>query len=146
VGSYEPLVVDWRSGPRAREAELFVANATASAERTWQALAWETHAEVALATDDLVGKELHWPARSPRSKLRHPWRPGRLTRRLPTLPERGDTLAATHHRQASRDIILALASSLGRTRSCAGFPRRTGRRIRLRKSRHSTFAIADALP
>ena len=101
---------------RAREeAELFVANATASAERSWQALAWETHARVALATGDLrggtdsIGRALTaienveapvaaWQAHATAADVAH---------------ARGDTLAATHHRQSSREIILGLVSSLG---------------------------------
>ena len=71
---------------RAREeAELFVANATASAERTWQALAWETHAGSQLLPKTWPRGKTPSAAQSKRSKTaRHPSQPGRRTRRLRT--------------------------------------------------------------
>jgi DNA-binding winged helix-turn-helix (wHTH) protein/tetratricopeptide (TPR) repeat protein len=101
---------------RAREeSELFVANATASAERTWQALAWETHARVALAANDLgVGHDSIGRALTAIENVEAPvaaWQAHATAADI--AGARADTSAATNHRQASRDIILGLASSLG---------------------------------
>jgi hypothetical protein len=100
---------------RAREeAELFVANACATAERTWQGLAWDAHARVALASGDLrggqdsIGRALEaienfeapvaaWQAHATAADIAR---------------ARGDTPAANHHRRASRNILQGLASSL----------------------------------
>ncbi len=101
---------------RAREeAELFVANAGATAERTWQALAWDAHARVALASGDLpraqdsIGRALTaiegfevpvaaWQAHATAAGVAR---------------ARGDAAAADRHRQVSRNILLGLAASLG---------------------------------
>jgi len=100
---------------RAREeAELFVANACATPERTWQALAWDAHARIALASGDLrggqdsIGRALFgvegfevpvaaWQAHATAADIAR---------------ARGDEPTANHHQQASRDILLALATSL----------------------------------
>ena len=101
---------------RAREeAELFVANAGATDERTWQALAWDAHARIALASADLPGAQdsigraltaiegfegpvAAWQAHATAAAVAR---------------ARGDAKAATHHRATSRDIVLRLADSLG---------------------------------
>ncbi len=96
------------------EAELFVANACATEERTWQALAWDAHARIALASGDLRGGQdsigrafeategfevpvAAWQAHATAADIAR---------------ARGDAPTANHHRQASRDILLALAASL----------------------------------
>ncbi len=101
---------------RAREeVDLFVANATSSAERTWQALAWETQARVALAGGDLDGG--HDSIHRALSAIENVEAPVAGWQAHATAADvalaRGDTVAATHHQQASREIILGLASSLG---------------------------------
>jgi len=101
---------------RAREeAELFVANACATAERTWQALAWDAHARIALASGDVpgaqdsIGRALlgvegveapvgAWHAHATAAEVAR---------------ASGDASAANHHQQTSRDIVLRLAASLG---------------------------------
>ena len=100
---------------RAREeAEMFVANACATEERTWQALAWDAHARISLASGDLrraedsIGRALEsiegfeapvgaWQAHATAADIAR---------------ARGDEPTANHHRQASRDILLGLAASL----------------------------------
>jgi hypothetical protein len=100
---------------RARdEAELFVANASATPERTWQALAWDAHARIALASGDLPGAQdsigraltaiegfevpvAAWQAHATAADIAR---------------ARGDGRAANQHRQASRNILLSLAASL----------------------------------
>ena len=101
---------------RAREeSELFVANTCASAERTWQALAWDAHARVAVASDDL-----HTAKDSIRRALRAiegvevpvgAWQAHATAADIARAG--GDERAANEHRQSSRDILLALAASLG---------------------------------
>ena len=101
---------------RARdEAELFVANACATEERTWQGLAWDAHARIALASGDLrggqdsIGRALTaiegfevpvaaWQAHATAAEVANAC---------------GDASAANHHWQTSRDIVLRLATSLG---------------------------------
>jgi len=101
---------------RARdEAELFVANACATEERTWQALAWDAHARIALASgnvrgaQDSIGRALSavegfeapvgaWQAHATAAEVANAC---------------GDASAANQHRQTSRDIVLRLATSLG---------------------------------
>lgn len=100
---------------RAREeAELFVANACATAERTWQALAWDAHARVALASGDVrggqdsIGRALlgiegfeapvaAWQAHATAADVAR---------------ARGDEPTANHHWKTSRGILLGLAASL----------------------------------
>jgi tetratricopeptide (TPR) repeat protein len=108
----------WSIGDLARareEAELFVANADATAERTWQALAWDAHARIALASGDLPGAQdsigraltaiegfevpvAAWQAHATAAGVAR---------------ASGDTAAADRHREKSRHIVLGLAASLG---------------------------------
>jgi hypothetical protein len=101
---------------RAREeAKLFVANACATEERTWQGLAWDAHARIALASGDVrggqdsIGRALEaiegfevpvaaWQAHATAAEVASAC---------------GDASAADQHRQTSRDIVLRLATSLG---------------------------------
>jgi DNA-binding winged helix-turn-helix (wHTH) protein/tetratricopeptide (TPR) repeat protein len=100
---------------RAREeADLFVANACATAERTWQALAWDVHARIALASGDLrggqdsIGRALEaiesfeapvaaWQAHATAADIAR---------------ARGDEPTATHHLEESRGTLIGLAASL----------------------------------
>jgi hypothetical protein len=96
------------------EGELLVAEAGATDERTWQALAWDVNARISLASDELprahelIGRALTaiegfevpvagWQAHATAADVAR---------------ARGDAAAATHHRQTSRDIVLRLAASL----------------------------------
>jgi hypothetical protein len=101
---------------RARhEGELLAAEAGATEERTWQALAWDVNARISLASDDLprahelIGRALTaiegfeapvagWQAHATAADV---------ARAL------GDAAAATHHRETSRAIVMRLAASLG---------------------------------
>jgi DNA-binding winged helix-turn-helix (wHTH) protein/tetratricopeptide (TPR) repeat protein len=100
---------------RAREeSELFVANAITAPERTWQALSWDAHARVALASGDLQGGQKSidraleavegfevpvaaWQAHATAASIAR---------------ARCDDAGARHHRTASRALVDALAASL----------------------------------
>jgi hypothetical protein len=97
-----------------KEGTRLVANASATAERTWQALAWDVNARIALAGDD------------PRQARDH------IERGLAAIDDveapvaawqvhataaevfdaLGDTSGAHSHRKSSRDTVLRLAASL----------------------------------
>ena len=121
---YRRIMVQWaltnlwlarRDFARARtEGELFLAHAGATAERTWQALACEANARIALAAGDwpraqeLIGRALTalegfeapvaaWQVHATASDVAR---------------ARTDTSAVTDHRKSSRDIIVRLAASL----------------------------------
>jgi hypothetical protein len=98
-----------------REGELFAAEAGATEERTWQALAWDVNARISLASHDVPrARELIERALTAIEGFEAPvaaWQAhataGAVAR------ARGDSKAATHHRETSRDIVLRLAASLG---------------------------------
>jgi DNA-binding winged helix-turn-helix (wHTH) protein len=100
---------------RAREAgEAFLAITGATAERTWQALAWEANARIALASLDLhraqacIGEGL-----STMSGFDVPLAAWRVHATAAELSERlGDTETAKHHRELGRRTVLQLANSL----------------------------------
>ena len=101
---------------RAREeAELFVAHASAAAERTWQALAWEASARIALASGDLCrAQDLVARALAAIEGFEAPvagWQAHATAAEVARA--RGDAAAAGRHREMSRDIVLGLAASLG---------------------------------
>jgi len=96
------------------QAERFLHATLATAERTWQALAWEANARVAAAQDDAgraqicIGK-----ARSTLEDCEAPlaaWRVHATSAELDGL--RGQTGLAERHRALSRATILMLANSL----------------------------------
>lgn len=100
---------------RAREeAEQFLAHAGATAERTWQALACEANARVALATGDLLrAEQLMGRALRAIEGVEAPvagWQAHATAAEVARA--RADTAAATRHSEASRDIIVRLAASL----------------------------------
>jgi tetratricopeptide (TPR) repeat protein len=101
---------------RARDVgELFLAGASATAERTWQALAWEANARIALASGDTRrAQELVNRAVAAIAGVETPvagWQAhataADVARAL------GDDAAATHHREVSGEIVLGLVASLG---------------------------------
>jgi hypothetical protein len=102
-------------GQARRQASRFLDAAQATAERTWQALAWEANARVAIAGADVAcaqgciarafstmngGGELPLAA----------WRVNATIGEL--LECMGDPGSAEHHRELSRATILKLADSL----------------------------------
>jgi hypothetical protein len=100
---------------RAREeAQLFVANACATEERTWQALAWDADARIALASDDLQrGEDSIRRALEAIEGFEAPvgaWQAHATAADIARA--RGDEPNANHHRQASREIVRGLAASL----------------------------------
>ncbi|HEX2778705.1 MAG TPA: hypothetical protein VHM30_04340, partial [Gemmatimonadaceae bacterium] len=104
---------------RARDAgELFLANAAATEERTWQALAGETQARIALASDELPLAQSHVTnALAAIEGVEAPvaaWQAHAAAAEV--FRKRGATAAAAHHRATSRDIILRLATALGAER------------------------------
>jgi len=96
------------------EAERFLALTLATAERTWQALAWEASARVAMAEDD------HHRARTCIEKalsamegFEVPLAARRVHRSAADLNRRGgNEAAAKRHRELSRSTVLKLANSL----------------------------------
>jgi hypothetical protein len=97
------------------EAELFVANAMATAERTWQGLAWDALARVALASGNVTAaehavagglaaiKDADVPVAA--------WQVHATAAHVAAA--RGDAAEADLHSDASRKIVLRLAASLG---------------------------------
>ncbi|PYM12938.1 MAG: hypothetical protein DMD81_22645 [Candidatus Rokuibacteriota bacterium] len=100
---------------RARpEAERFLELTQATAERTWQALAWDANARVAMASRDLghahrcVDRAL-----SAMEGVEVPLAAWRVHRTAAELSRRaGNTAAAGHHRALGQATILGLANSL----------------------------------
>jgi DNA-binding winged helix-turn-helix (wHTH) protein len=98
-----------------KESELFLADATATAERTWQALAWEANARVELASgnlrraQDLVANSLTAIEgfEAPVAK----WQVHATAADVANAS--GDLPAAMRHLEASRTIVHELAGSLG---------------------------------
>ena len=98
------------------EAKLFVANACATEERTWQGLAWETHARIALASHDLSGgQESIERALDSIRGFEVPVAAWQIhATAADVAAARGDEPSANSHRKASRETIHALVSSLER--------------------------------
>jgi hypothetical protein len=90
---------------RAREAgEAFLAITGATAERTWQALAWEANARIALASlDPHRAQECIGEALSTMNGFEVPLAAWRVHATAAELSERlGDTETAKHHRELAR--------------------------------------------
>jgi hypothetical protein len=101
---------------RAREAgETFLAITGATAERTWQALAWEANARIALASlDSRRAQECVAEGLSAMNGFDVPLAAWRVHATAAELSERlGDTETAKHHHELGRATVLGLASSLG---------------------------------
>ena len=100
---------------RARqEAEVFLAVTSATAERTWQAWAWEANARLALRSSDLErAQDCITKALSVMEGYETPLAEWRVHATATELSElRGDRVAAKHHREQSRGTVLRLANSL----------------------------------
>ena len=97
----------------AENAEAFLASATASAERTWQALAWQTNARLALRLSDTKrAQALIESAFAAIDGFEAPVAAWQVHATAADIARaRGDRTAA-RHQSASRDIILSLAKSL----------------------------------
>ncbi len=96
------------------ESERFLELTLATAERTWQAIAWETGARVAIAEGDLQ-RAHDWidHAVSTLQGVEIPLAAWRVHRSAVKLYARaGDQAAAEHYRTLSRTTILTLADSL----------------------------------
>jgi hypothetical protein len=93
---------------------MFVAHASATAERTWQTLAWDTHAKAALASGDLSGaQDSIKRALAATDGVEVPvaaWQAHATAAAIARA--RHDAPAEEKHRQLSRDIITRLADSL----------------------------------
>ena len=101
-------------GTARRQAAQFLEVAQATAERTWQALAWETNARVAMAGADVARvQECTGKALSTINGADLPLAAWRVNATAAELFERsGDLGSAEHHRELSRATILKLANSL----------------------------------
>ena len=100
---------------RAREAgEAFVAITGATAERTWQALAWEANARIALASlDPRRAQDCIAEGLSTMNGFDVPLAAWRVHATAAELSEQlGDTETAKRHRELGRGTVLQLASSL----------------------------------
>jgi hypothetical protein len=100
---------------RARqEAEQFLNDATATAERTWQAKAWEVNARVAMAESDLTrAKDCVSRALGTIEGFEVPLASWRVHATAAEVSQRaGDTESSERHREISRVAILKLANSL----------------------------------
>lgn len=96
------------------EAELFLAHAGATAERTWQALACEANARIALATRDPArAEEYIGRALATLEGFEAPVAAWQVHATAADVARaRADAAAVIHHRKSSRDIILRLGASL----------------------------------
>lgn len=100
---------------RAREeGELLVTNACATAERTWQALAWDVNARIALAGDDpRQARDLIERGLAAIDGVEAPvaaWQVHATA--ADVFDALGETGSAHSHRKSSRDTVLRLAASL----------------------------------
>jgi len=98
----------------AEHADLLLASATATAERTWQSLAWEANARIALRLNDTRAHELIENAIAAIDGFEAPvagWQAhataADIARAL------GESSAAARHQSKSRNIIVKLADSFG---------------------------------
>ena len=93
------------------EAERFLQVTLATAERTWQALAWETNARIAMAELDLDrARDCIAKALSTMQDFEVPLAAWRVHATAAELYQA--TESADHHRELSRETILKLADSL----------------------------------
>jgi len=96
------------------QAESFLEIALATAERTWQALAWEVNARVAIAKRDLTGaRDCIIRGLSAMGGFEVPlaaWRVHATAFEL--YQNSGDRDLAERHRALSRDTIMKLANSM----------------------------------
>jgi len=97
------------------EAERFVAATLTTAERTWQALAWEASARVAMAEGDRGhARTCVDRAVAAMEGFEVPLAAWRVHASAAELESRlGNQRAAEHHRSLGRSTVLALANSLG---------------------------------
>jgi DNA-binding winged helix-turn-helix (wHTH) protein/tetratricopeptide (TPR) repeat protein len=105
-----------RDAHRARShAKQFLYSALATAERTWQALAWETNARVAITDRDLErANECLATALQTMDDFEVPLAEWRVHATAANLYEmQGDKSSARHHFELSRTTIMKLADSLG---------------------------------
>ena len=121
---YCRLIVQWvltdlclAKGDLARareEGEAFLAITGATAERTWQALAWEANERIALASLDLHrAQECIREGLSTMNGFEVPLAAWQVHATTAELSERlGDGATAKQHRDLSRAVVLELASSL----------------------------------
>jgi DNA-binding winged helix-turn-helix (wHTH) protein/tetratricopeptide (TPR) repeat protein len=98
----------------AESAESFLASATATAECTWQGLAWEANARIALRSSDIPqAHELIKKALSAIGGFEAPVAAWQVHATAADIARaHGDASAATRHQAQSRDIIAKLANSL----------------------------------
>jgi hypothetical protein len=114
-GALSELWLAKRDLPRARpEAERFLELTRATAERTWQALAWDTNARVAAAERDFTrARTCIDQALSTMEGFEVPLAAWRVHGTAAELYARvGNNAAAEPHRASSRATILSLADSL----------------------------------
>jgi hypothetical protein len=99
------------------EAEKFLAVTLATAERTWQALAWEINARVAMADFDMArAHDFIAKGLSAMEGFEVPLATWRVHGTAAELYARtGNTELAEYHRAFSRDTIMKLANSLPET-------------------------------
>lgn len=102
-------------GRSRQEGELFLVEAGATAERTWQALAWETGARLALASGDAaLARERSARALDTLEGFEAPvagWQAHATAADVALAG--GDAVGAERHRDASRSVVTRLAASLG---------------------------------
>ena len=101
--------------PRAVEnAEAFLAGARATAERTWQALAWETNARLALwLSDTSRAQTLIESALAAIDGVEAPIAAWQVFATAADVARARSDLSGETHQAASRNVILKLAASLG---------------------------------
>jgi DNA-binding winged helix-turn-helix (wHTH) protein len=101
-------------GQAREEGALLIANAGATAERTWQALAWETSARIALASGDAgLAQERIDRALGALEGFEAPvagWQAHATAADVSRAS--GDPVAAARHHEASRHLVRQLAGSL----------------------------------
>jgi tetratricopeptide (TPR) repeat protein len=101
--------------PRAvEEGEAFLRVACSTAERTWQALAWEANARIAMAVSDPErAKDCITKALTAMDGFEVPLAEWRVHATAAEFSElHGHSRAAKHHRELSRATVLRLAHSL----------------------------------
>jgi hypothetical protein len=97
-----------------REGELMVTGAGATAERTWQALAWEVNARIALAGDDpRKARDLIERGLAVIEGMEAPVAAWQIHATAAEVCQTlGESARAQMHRESSRNIVLKLAASL----------------------------------
>lgn len=98
----------------AENAEAFLASATSTAERTWQALAWQTNALVALAMGDTQRARAHvGNALAAVDGVEVPIAAWQVHATAADIARARNEPSAARHRSVSREIIRALSDSFG---------------------------------